>query len=189
MTVEINLLPWREARRLRRSRRLSVALGLAVALALGSGYGVSWYYGQEVRAQQQRNAHIQAKSRQLDAAIRQVGELEAGRGQLLERVRALSMLQVERAQTAHVMRDLTTSLVDGVHYTRLGRQGEELQLSGSAETHWQVSDQLRALAAAAAFTEPVLSEVEAVGDGGQRRFSLSMRQQMPVAEADSGESP
>ena len=189
MTIEINLLPWREAQRVRRSRRLHVALVLVAALGLGGGYGMSWYYGHEVEAQQQRNAYIQAQSRQLDAAIREVSELEAVRGQMLERVRVFSVLQVERTQTVHVMRDLTTSLVDGVHYTRLERQGGALRLSGNAETNWQVSDQLRALAAAAAFTEPVLSEVEAVGDGGQRRFSLSMRQQMPVVEVVSEESP
>ena len=85
------------------------------------------------------------------------------------------------------MRDLTASLVDGVHYVQLNRQGAALRLAGSAENNRQVSDQLRALAAAATFTEPVLSEVEAEGGGERRRFSLGMNQQMPQAGLEGDE--
>jgi type IV pilus assembly protein PilN len=184
MTIEINLLPWREERRARRSKRFFVTLGLAALLGLGGGYGLTWHYEQEAQAQQQRNAHIQAQSRQLDSAIREISELEATREQMLEQVRVFTELQMGRTQTVHVLSDLTSSLVDGVHYTQLTRQGDSLRLAGLAENNRQVSDQLRALAAAASFTEPVLSEVEAVGGGERRRFSLSMSQQLPRAAAN-----
>ncbi|MFB9145775.1 PilN domain-containing protein [Halomonas alkalicola] len=185
MTIEINLLPWREERRARRSKRFFVTLGLAALLGLGGGYGLTWHYQQEAQAQQQRNAHIQAQSRQLDSAIREISELEAIREQMLEQVRVFTELQMGRTQTVHVLSDLTSSLVDGVHYSQLTRQGDSLRLTGLAENNRQVSDQLRALAAAASFTEPVLSEVEAEGGGERRRFSLSMSQQLPrAAEAN-----
>ncbi len=187
MTIEINLLPWREEQRARRSKRFYVALGLAAVLGLGGGYGMTWYYEQEAQAQQQRNAHIQAQSRQLDSAIREISELEAIREQMLEQVRIFTELQMGRTQTVHVVRDLTASLVDGVHYTQFTRQGDSLRLAGLAESNHQVSDQLRALAAAASFTEPVLSEVEAEGGGERRRFSLGMSQQMPQVGADEDE--
>ncbi|PWV79827.1 PilN domain-containing protein [Halomonas sp. A11-A] len=184
MTIEINLLPWREERRARRSKRFFVTLGLAALLGLGGGYGLTWHYEQEAQAQQQRNAHVQAQSRQLDSAIREISELEAIREQMLEQVRVFTELQMGRTQTVHVLSDLTSSLVDGVHYTQLTRQGDSLRLAGLAENNRQVSDQLRALAAAASFTEPVLSEVEAEGGGERRRFSLSMSQQLPRAAAN-----
>jgi len=187
MTIEINLLPWREEQRARRSKRFYVALGLAAVLGLGGGYGMTWHYEQSTSAQQQRNSLIQAQSRQLDSAIREISELEAIREQMLEQVRIFTELQVGRTQTVHVMRDLTASLVDGVHYVQLNRQGAALRLAGSAENNRQVSDQLRALAAAATFTEPVLSEVEAEGGGERRRFSLGMNQQMPQAGLEGDE--
>ncbi|MFO7649632.1 PilN domain-containing protein [Halomonas sp. 3H] len=188
MTIEINLLPWREELRARRSKRFYLALALAAVVGLGGGYGMTWYYEQEREAQQQRNAHIQAQSRQLDAAIREISELEAIREQMLEQVRIFTELQMGRTQTVHVFSDLTTSLVDGVHYTQLSRQGDSLRLAGLAEDNRQVSDQLRALAAAGSFTVPVLSEVEAEGGGERRRFSLSMSQRLPesVEENASG---
>ncbi len=188
MTIEINLLPWREELRARRSKRFFVTLGLAAALGLGGGYGLTWHYEQQTTSQQQRNAHIQAQSRQLDDDIREVSELEAIREQMLEQVRVFTELQMGRTQTVHVLGDLTTSLVDGVYYTQLNRQGDSLRLAGLADNNRQVSDQLRALAAAGSFTVPVLSEVEAEGGGERRRFSLSMSQQLPTAVGEDEES-
>ncbi|MFW6345512.1 MAG: PilN domain-containing protein [Halomonas sp.] len=187
MTIEINLLPWREEQRARRSKRFYVTLGLAALLGLGGGYAMTWYYEQEAEAQRQRNAHIEAQSRQLDSAIREISELEQIREEMLEQVRVFTELQNGRTQTVHVMNDLTESLEEGVHYTQLNRQGDSLRLSGRAESNAQVSDQLRSLAAAASFTEPVLSEVEAEGGGERRRFSLSMSQRMPPESSEAAE--
>lgn len=179
MTIEINLLPWREELRARRGRRFFVALALAAVLGLGGGYGMTWHYDQEREAQQQRNAHIQEQSRQLDDDIREVSELEAIRETMQEQVDVFTELQVGRTQTVHVFNDLASSLMEGVHYTQFSRQGDTLRLAGLAETSQQVTDQLRALNAAASFTEPVLSEVESEGGGERQRFGLSMGQQLP----------
>jgi type IV pilus assembly protein PilN len=188
MTIEINLLPWREEVRARNSKRFFVALGLMALLGLGGGYGMFWFYGQQIEAQQQRNAHIQAQSRQLDAAIREISELESIRESMIKQIEVFTNLQMGRTQTVHVFSDFTTSLMEGVHYTQLGRQEDNLRLAGLAEDNGQVSDQLRALAAASSFSIPVLSEVEAVGGGDRRRFSLSMSQHMPREETGDNQN-
>ncbi|WFM70818.1 PilN domain-containing protein [Halomonas sp. CKK8] len=190
MTIEINLLPWREEVRARRSKRFYLALALMALIGLGGGYGMTWYYEQRLSAQQERNEFVEAESRRLDAAIREISELEEIRQTMEAQVRVFTELQAGRAQTVHVFNDLVTSLVDGVHYTRLNRQGDNLQMAGVAENNRQVSDQLRALAAAASLTEPVLSEVEAEQEGELRHFSLSLGQRMPSASDDaSGGQP
>ncbi len=184
MTIEINLLPWREEARARRSKRFYLALVLVALSGLGAGYGMTWYLEQQLSAQQERNRFIEAESRQLDVVIREISELEEVRETMEAQVAVFTELQVGRGQTVHVFNDLVTSLVDGVHYTRLDREGNSLQMAGIAENNRQVSDQLRALDAATSLAEPVLSEVEAEQQGERRRFSLSLGQTMPPAADD-----
>lgn len=179
MTIDVNLLPWREEARGRRSRRFYLTLGLMALLGLGGGYATSRYYAYQYEAQQQRNAYIQEKIRQLDTALLEIDEIETARKQMLEQVEIFTSLQLGRAQTVHVFSDLVTSLVDGVRYTSLRRQEDNLSLSGLADNNRQVSDQLRGLDAAASLSEPSLSEVEAQEGGERRSFSLSVNQQMP----------
>jgi type IV pilus assembly protein PilN len=183
MSIEINLLPWRERQRARRSRYFYLALAVMALLGAMGGLGLIYYYGSALDAQQERNAHIHERMQQLDGDIRSIGEYEAIRERMIGQVQVFSDLQQGRSQTVLVFRDLTLSLVDGVHYTQLSRQGDQLRLSGRAESNHQVSEQMRSLSAAPAFSEPVLSEVEAEVDGGaRRRFSLGVTQLMEGAQ-------
>ncbi|WP_236551363.1 PilN domain-containing protein [Billgrantia tianxiuensis] len=135
MTIEINLLPWRERQRIRRSRYFHLALVGAVLLGGAGGWGLTCYYDSALDAQHERNAHIRQRMQQLDGEIRSLGEYEAKRERMIGQVRVFSDLQQGRSQTVRVFRDLTLSLVDGVHYTQLSRQGDQLRLSGRAESN------------------------------------------------------
>ncbi|AMD01980.1 PilN domain-containing protein [Halomonas chromatireducens] len=175
MTIEINLLPWRERQRERRSRRFYVAMALVAVLGMTGGFGMTYHYQEALSAQEKRNAHIREEMQRLEGDIRSISEYEAIRERMIGQIEVFSELQRGRSQTVEVIRDLATSLVDGVHYTELSRQESRLRLSGRAESNHQVSDQLRGLSAASSLSEPVLSEVEADG-GARRRFSLSVNQ-------------
>ncbi|MBW6390519.1 PilN domain-containing protein [Billgrantia antri] len=175
MTIEINLLGWREQQRARRSRRFYLALAFMAVLGGAGGLGLTYHYDAALDAQRERNAHIQARMQQLDGDIRSIGEYEAIRERMIGQVQVFGDLQQGRAQTVEVFRDLTLSLVDGVHYVQLSRQGDQLRLTGRAESNHRVSEQMRALQTAPAFSEPVLSEVESDG-GARRRFSLGVTQ-------------
>lgn len=185
MTIEINLLPWRERQRARRSRHFYLALAGMALLGISGGLGITYYFDTTVEAQQQRNAHVRERMQQLEGDIRSIGEYEAIRERMVGQVQVFSDLQQGRSQTVQIFRDLTLSLVDGVHYTQLSRQGEQLRLAGRAESNHQVSEQMRALAQSPSFSEPVLSEVESDG-GARRRFSLGMTQ-LQEGEAGPGE--
>ncbi|XKE44969.1 PilN domain-containing protein [Halomonas organivorans] len=180
MTIEINLLPWREEQRQRRSKRFYVALALSAMVGLGGGYAMTWYYEQQLLAQQERHQLIRGRIAELDRDIRAVSQYEAQIETLKRRIEVFQRLQAERPQTVHVFNALAASLEDGVYYANLTRQGDRLRLTGLAEDNRRVSDQLRALEASAVFDVPVLSEVES--SNGQRRFDLSVDQHMPDAE-------
>ena len=58
MSININLLPWREARREKRTRRFYGVVVLMLIAGVALGLGVAQLYQQKLAAQQQRNAYI-----------------------------------------------------------------------------------------------------------------------------------
>ncbi|PMR76148.1 PilN domain-containing protein [Billgrantia endophytica] len=185
MTIEINLLPWRERQRAHRSRRFHVTMAFMALTGVAGGLGMTHHFQVTLAAQQQRNAHIQDQASRLDPDILSIGEYESIRERMVGQIEVFSELQQGRSQTVQVFRDLTLSLSDGVHYTQVSRQGDQLRLSGRAESNHQVSDQLRGLSTMPSLAEPVLLEVESEG-GDRRRFSLSVIQLANTAPLDSG---
>ncbi|CAM3389185.1 PilN domain-containing protein [Halomonas lysinitropha] len=181
MTIEINLLPWREEERARRSKRFFMALALMALLGLGGGYGATWYYEQRLADQQQRHQLINSRTAELDRDLRAVSQYQEQLNSLKRQIEVFEQLQMGRPQTVHVFNALAASLEEGVYYTRLNRQGSQLRLTGLAEDNRRVSDQLRQLEASPVFDVPVLSEVE-TAESEMRRFNLSVNQQMPNGE-------
>ena len=192
MNIDINLLPWREQQRERHQKCFFLSLAGAVLVAALGGLGMTYHYAAAEQAQQQRNAHILERMRELEGDIRLVDAHEVARGRMMERVQSFSALQQARLQTVRLLHALTQSLVDGVHYTELSRQGTQLHLVGLANSNHQVFEQMRALAAVPGVSEPALSEVEAAAGGERRRFSLGMTQFEPprgeAVESEEGNS-
>ncbi|HET8790184.1 MAG TPA: PilN domain-containing protein [Modicisalibacter sp.] len=179
MSIEINLLPWREELRERRSRHFLVTLALVALIGVGAGWGALQWYQHALELQQQRIAHIEARTQQLDSDIQTIRDYQALREQMLTQIELIRELQFSRPQTVRVFNQLAASLEQGVYYTQLSRQAERLSLTGLAETNRQVSDQMRAIAAAKAFAIPVLSEVQVEDDGRRRRFDMSVEETLP----------
>lgn len=184
-TIEINLLPWREEVRARRSKRFATAIVLSALVGLGVGYGMTWYLDQRLDAQQQRQQLIKARTAELDRDIRAVSQYEEQIASLNRQIEVFERLQVGRPQTVHVFNALVDSLEEGVYYSSLSRQGDQLRLTGLAEDNGRVSEQLRQLEASPVFDVPVLSEVESAEDE-MRRFNLSVNQHMPGTEGAEG---
>ena len=185
MSVEINLLPWRERQRERRRRDFGLALVGMALIGIAGGVGLTYHYASAEQSQQQRNAYIVEQIRQLEGDMHSLMEQVTLRDQLLEQLQVLDELQQGRTQTVKVLRGLTASLMDGVHYVELRRQGKQLYLEGRAQNNRQIADQLRALAATPVFFDPVLEEVEAE-EGEQHRFSLGMAQHGAPREGARG---
>ena len=185
MSIEINLLPWRERQRERRHRDFGLALAGMALIGIAGGLGLTYHYASAEQSQQQRNAYIVEQIRQLEGDMHSLRELVTLRDQLLEQLQVLDELQQGRTQTVKVLRGLTESLMDGVHYVELRRQGEQLYLEGRAQNNRQIADQLRALAATPVFFAPVLAELEAE-EGEQHRFRLGMTQHEVARDGEHG---
>lgn len=158
--VEINLLPWRERRRQRHTRRFKQGLLLMLLMGVLIGWGMAQYDKSLVRAQQARLAMIQRHTEALNDDILAVRDFRKLRERMLDQIGLITELQASRPMTVRVFDQLAATLVDGVHYTELERKGERLELSGVARSNRQVSSQMRALDASDVFGTPLLSDVQ-----------------------------
>lgn len=176
MSIRINLLPWREARREKQTR---VFYGWVLGMLLLGGalaYGVLFAYQQQLAAQQQRNTHIMNHIQRLDREIADVQRYQASAEQLDEQLQLFQSLQSERIKTVQLFNDLAASVAQGVVYQRVSRSGQRVRLSAVAGNERQVSEQLRQLETLPGLGVPVLSEVTGGQGASERMFQLEVRQ-------------
>jgi type IV pilus assembly protein PilN len=172
----INLLPWREVRRERLTRRFYTLLVLTLLSGATLGGAIAFYYYAELEAQQQRNDFIRQQISQLDADIRRVSEFKSDADELSERLASYQNLQNARGATVALFNDISASMADGVVYQRLARNAQLLSVTAEAGTDRQVSEQLRRVAGEQRLGTPSLSEVEREADSSRRLFRFEVRQ-------------
>jgi type IV pilus assembly protein PilN len=187
MSVIINLLPWREVRRERRTRHIQLLLVSMLILGIGLGFGVARYYQSAFEAQEARNQYILQQTEQLDKDISDVRRYEEQVAQINEQLDLFRTLQNERLQTVRLFNAVAQSVVPGVVYQYLGRDRKAVSVTARAGTDRQVSEQLRRIALAPALGVPVLSEVEnAAGDDAVgRQFRFVVEQHGGAARTES----
>lgn len=184
MSININLLPWREARREKRTRSFYGMVGLMLLAGIALGLGVSQLYQQQLSAQQQRNAYITQNIERLNNEIADVQRYQQTAARLGEQLALFQTLQAERVSTVQLFNDIAASVVDGVVYQRLTRSGEQVSFSAMAGSERQVSDQLRQIASMPGLGVPLLSEVASGQDGNSRVFQFEVVQSLVVDESE-----
>ncbi|WP_404376886.1 PilN domain-containing protein [Vreelandella aquamarina] len=189
MSIKINLLPWREARREKRTRRFYGVVVMMLLAGIGLGLGVLQIYQQQLAAQQQRNAYITNHIERLNNEIADVQRYQETAEQLGEQLALFQTLQAERVGTVQLFNNIAASVVDGVVYQRLSRNGEQVSFSAVAGSERQVSDQLRQIASMPGLGVPQLSEVTSGEDSVSRVFQFDVVQSVVEDVAAEEEAP
>ena len=141
--IMINLLPHREERRKR--KKIAYYVGLGVAAFAGAAIVGVWYLVVEqlVSAQQQRNAFLQSEIAKLDMQIKDIASLRAEIASLKSRQKAVEDLQTDRNVPVHVLNELVRQVPEGIYVTSIKQEGQNLSVTGIAQTQERVSEFLR----------------------------------------------
>lgn len=191
--ILINLLPHREAARKRQKEQFFTQLGLSALLGgVICGAVFVWYQGQ-IAAQQERNAFLQAENARLDNEIKDIASLQAQIASLRARQTAVEDLQGDRNMPVHLLDELVTQLPDGVYLTSMKQEGQNVLLTGVAQSQERVSELLRNLSNQSLWlSKPQLVEIVAASAGAagrdQKRVSnFTMRASLsrPAAESSA----
>ena len=194
MSMNINLLPWREAQRERRTRQFYLIVACMLIVGVVLGLLISHYYQLKLAAQQQRNAYVSDHIERLNADIEGVSRYATDAERLGEQIAVFQALQSEQTDTVQLFNDVANSVANGVIYQRLAKNGNSVSVTAVAGSERQVSEQLRRIAALPGLGVPSLSAVESDQSSSGRLFRFDVEQVAEVSAAgagqdDEGESP
>ena len=186
---KINLLPWREALRKEKQQEFFVMLGICAAFALAVWAGVHFFYNQKIDYQtNSRNKYLVDQTALLDQKIKKIKDLEKEKQRLLDRMRAIEQLQGNRPLIVRFFDELVRSLPDGVSINSIAQKGQNITITGEAQSNARVSSFMRNLGASKWLTDPQLDIIQAVNAAGVRisGFTLRFKQKIPKPEGDEG---
>jgi type IV pilus assembly protein PilN len=131
--------------------------------------------------QEARNQFLGEQIAILDREIQEITELDAKKQALLARMNVIQQLQRSRPEIVHLFDELVTTIPAGVYLTSVKHKGEQLDLSGLAESNARVSAYMRNIDASDWLTDPRLDVIQAEEKERERlsRFTLQVTQTRP----------
>lgn len=188
--ILINLLPHREARRL--ARRRNFFLGVALSAVAGLGLVAAGLSGltQLTSVQEGRNAYLQAEISRLDGQIKDIASLRAEIDALKARLQSIEDLQTDRNVPVHLLNEVAQMSPEGLQLKSLVQTGNDVLLTGVAQSNERVSELLRNVTLNGAWLErPELIEVKStLADFAARErgrvyeFSLRLKVRRPAPD-------
>ena len=179
--ILINLLPHREARRQQRKQAFFAGIGMAVLV--GAGVVLLWYtaVNTQIGTQEEHNQFLSSEIKRLDAQIADVATLKAEIGALKARQKAVEDLQADRNMPVYLLNELVKQTPEGVYLTSIKQGGQQVAITGVAQTNERISEFLRNASSNSPWLEkPQLVEIKAqtlqvAGSRDQRRmFTFTM---------------
>ena len=189
--TRINLLPWREELRQEQKKQFGVMAVMTCVLAAAIVGLVHFQMQSKIDYQLSRNRFMNKEITQVDKEIEEISELQKTRRSLVERMEVIQDLQGSRPSIVHLFTEIVSTVPNGVYLETLSQKGDDLNVSGEAESNARVSTYMRNLQASAWMKDPNLTVIE-IEDKTVNRissFTLTVRQTSPNAteeEQDAG---
>lgn len=184
--ARINLLPWRdELRKQKQKEFLGLIAGFAVIAAVIVG-GLDLYQNARIDRQKDRNAFLEEETKKLDEKIKEIEALTRERDRLIARMKAIEGLQRNRPLVVRFFDALVESLPEGVNVSQITQQGDNITITGEAQSNARVSSFMRNLEASEWLQKPQLDIIQAKDESGMRisSFTLRFSQIVPKAEGE-----
>ncbi|MFO1436205.1 MAG: PilN domain-containing protein [Gammaproteobacteria bacterium] len=188
--AHINLLPWRaELRKQQRKAFLSI-LGMAALLAMGAVALTQWYYNQRIEYQNSRNTRLDSEIATLNKKIEEIKTLEKERDRLVKRIEAIQNLETNRPLVVHLFDEFVDTLPEGMFLNGIDQTGNNITVTGTAQSQTRVSSYMRNIEASKWVTNPKLDVVQTTSKEGERLsdFTLKVDQMIPKASEDDASS-
>lgn len=162
--TEINLLPWREAKREQEKKNFITMLLSSVVMAVCVVFLVNQYASSLVGEQTRRNEKLQGEINRLDSKLVEIKKLKLIRDGLISRMKIVHNLLTTRILTVHLFDELIKVLPDGVYLTEVKRTADRIIVQGYSESNTNVSILMRNIQHNPWIQDPILTDIKKAGD-------------------------
>lgn len=185
--IRINLLPHRELKRAQRQRQFTMLAGLVFLLGAVIVLMVYSYIANEIDVQNQRNNYLKQEIAKLDKEIADIKTLREQIQDMLARKQVVENLQSSRSLEVHLLDQLVRRLPEGVYLSSIKQTGNQIALTGYAQSNARVSTLMRSLEASPWLQAPNLVEIKAatVNNLQVSQFSMTVSLITPPASTDA----
>lgn len=195
--ILINLLPHREIKR--RQRQRAFYSGVVASALVGVLITVLWFttLTHMSTLQSSRNDFLRAEVGKLDTQIKDIATLRFEIEALKARQTAVENLQTDRNLPVFLLEELVRQTPEGVQLLTIRQTGDEVALTGTAQSNERISDFLRNTANNSAWLQqPQLLEIKSSMSGAPGRearrvaqFSMRLKLKRPGAAESASAAP
>lgn len=161
MTININLLPWREEQKEQQKKEFVSMAGLGIVIACGLVLCIHMLVNRQITFQRENNDYLKEQIKQLDQQIAEIESLQKEKAQLLARMDIIQQLQANRSQVVRLFDGIVHTVPEGLYLTNLTRTGSHIIMDGKAESNTRVSTFMRNIEASPWLKKPVLTVIQA----------------------------
>lgn len=182
MMARINLLPHREDRRKRARQHFFVVAGGTAVLGALMVIAVHGFYAAKIETQDERNRFLKSEIAKLDKEIAEIKKLKDEIQALLARKHIIETLQLDRAQTVHLLDELVRQMPEGVYLKSVLQKGLNVNVVGYAQSNARVSTLMRNIESSPWISNPGLVEVKAATVDKRRVSEFNLNFQVKRSE-------
>ncbi len=161
MTINLNLLPWREAKKEQLKKEFISWIGLGLAGATSLMLLIHMLISRQIAFQNENNDYLKNEIKKLDEQIAEIQSLQREKEQLLARMEIIQQLQTNRPQIVRLFDVIVRTVPEGLYLTNLTRTGNNILIDGKAESNTRVSTFMRNIEASHWLKNPVLTLIQA----------------------------
>lgn len=173
--ARINLLPWREELRERKKKEFFVILGVAALIGALVFMGGVYQVAKMEENQLARNKTLNDEIKILDEQIKEIETIEVLKQQLIVKKQTIEDLQANRSQIVKLFDQIVRTIPDGIRLTKIKQTGQQLTLSGIADSNAKVSAYMRQLDASELLDKADLTLSEKQGEGRRVEYEFSVK--------------
>ncbi len=174
--TEINLLPWREARREKEKKTFNIYLAIGFVVAACIVLLLNMYANALIEYQQKRNQRLKTEISRYENQLKEIKNLKTLREALIARMNIVQNLQATRTLTVRLFDELVKILPQGVFLTQLDRVGNKITVFGYSESNSHISELMKKIETNPWIQSPKLTEIKRAEDNtraGDKQFKLS----------------